>query len=354
MSLADIVAVVLFIAISAYAVLAGADFGAGFWDLTAGGAKKGRPMRALIEQSIGPVWETNHIWIIFALVLLWTCFAVVFGSIMSTLYVPLLLAAFGIILRGAAFAFRKEVVRVDEQRFFGAVFALSSIITPFFFGAIAGGIASGRVPVGNAAGNELTSWWNPTSVLGGVLAVVVCAFLAAVYLCDDARHSGDEQLTDSLRLRAIGAALVAGAVAIGGIFILREDAKVLYDDLTGRALVLIIVSVIAGLVTLAFLWDRRYAEARVSAALAVVMVVWAWGVALWPNMLEPRGGTGGITVEDAAGSNATLAVVVGVVAVGLVILVPALIYLFVLVNKGELVEETPLESPPPAADAATG
>lgn len=353
MILAEILAVVLFVAISAYAVLAGADFGAGFWDLTAGGAEKGRPTRALIERSIGPVWETNHIWIIFALVLLWTCFPEVFGSIMSTMYIPLLLAAFGIILRGSAFAFRKEVARVDEQRFFGAVFALSSVITPFFFGCIAGGIASGRVPVGNAAGDELTSWWNPTSILGGVLAVIVCAFLAAVYLCDDARESGDRRLTEGFRLRALGSGLVAGAVAIGGIFVLREDATNLYDDLTGRAMPLIIVSAAAGIATLYFLWDRRFAEARVSGALAVVMVVWGWGVAHWPNMLQPRGGTGGVTIDDAAAADATLAVVVGVVAVGLVILVPALVYLFVLVSKGELVEESPLESPP-VADPSGG
>ncbi len=350
MSLAEIVAVVLFVAISAYAVLAGADFGAGFWDLTAGGARKGRPMRGLIEHSIGPVWETNHVWIVFALVLLWTCFSIVFSSVMSTMYIPLLLAAFGIILRGSAFAFRKEVARVEEQRFFGVIFALSSVITPFFFGAVAGGIASGRVPVGNAAGNEITSWWNPTSVLGGSLAVVVCAFLAAVYLCDDAVHAGDDRLTDAFRMRALGAGVVAGGIAIGGIFILREDATSLFDGLTGRGMPLLIVSAVAGLATLALLWDRRYAEARVSAAVAVVLVVWGWGVGHWPKMLQPRDGAGGVTVDEAAAANATLTVVVGVVAVGLVILVPALVYLYVLVNKGELVEETPLESPPPASD----
>src|SRR4051812_6073524 len=181
----DVAAVILFAGVVAYAVLAGADFGAGFWDLTAGGAERGRRPRGLIDRSIGPVWEANHVWLIFCLVVLWTAFSSAFAAIMTTLFVPLGLAAFGIVLRGSGFAFRKVAVRTSAQRAAGATFAISSVVTPFFLGTIAGGIASGRVPSAGS-GDPLKSWLNPTSILGGTLAVVVCAYLAAVFLTSEA------------------------------------------------------------------------------------------------------------------------------------------------------------------------
>src|SRR5206468_2154452 len=161
------------------ALLGGADFGGGLWDLVAGGPERGARTRALIERSIGPVWEANHVWLIFFLVVTWTAFPRVFAAAASTLYIPLTAAAFGIILRGSGFAFRKTVREVSLKRLFGGAFALSSVITPFFIGAAAGAVASGRVPLGNAAGNLITSWLNPTSVLAGVLATGMCAYLAA-------------------------------------------------------------------------------------------------------------------------------------------------------------------------------
>src|SRR5690348_6763506 len=176
----------------AYAMFGGADFGAGFWDLTAGGAERGRRPRGLIDRSIGPVWEANHVWLIFCLVVLWTAFPGAFAAIMTTLYVPLGLAALGIVLRGSGFAFRKVSVRTADQRVNGVLFAVSSVVTPFFFGAVAGGIASGRVPT-SGGGDALSSWWNPTSVLGGAMAVVVCAYLAAVFLAAEARSSEERR-----------------------------------------------------------------------------------------------------------------------------------------------------------------
>ena len=142
------VAVVLFVAITAYAVFGGADFGAGFWDLIAGGAERGERPRALIDHSIGPVWEANHVWLIFSLVVLWTAFSEAFASITLTLFVPLTLAALGIVLRGSSFAFRKAVFRTRDRRNFGAAFAVSSVLVPYCMGAVAGAIASGRVPAG--------------------------------------------------------------------------------------------------------------------------------------------------------------------------------------------------------------
>src|SRR4051794_29286744 len=169
------VAVVLLLAVFAYAVFGGADFGAGFWDLTAGGTRRGERPRRVIERAIGPVWEANHVWLIFIFVILWTAFPEAYASITLTLFVPLTIAALGIVLRGASFAFRKSVFRNRDRRNFGAAFAVSSVIVPYCFGAVAGGIASGRVPAGGQAGDPVHSWINPASVLGGVLAVVAVA-----------------------------------------------------------------------------------------------------------------------------------------------------------------------------------
>jgi len=172
---ADVVALVLVLAVTIYAVMAGADFGAGFWDLVAGDARAGAESRALINRAIAPVWEVNHVWLVFILVVLWTAFPPAFGSIMTTLSIPISLAMLGIVLRGAGFAFRHEAERLSQQRLFGAVFAISSVVTPFFFGTVVGAIISGRVPVGNAAGNIVTSWLNPTSFFVGLLAVTTCS-----------------------------------------------------------------------------------------------------------------------------------------------------------------------------------
>ena len=144
--MSTITAVVLFFGVTVYAVFGGADFGAGFWDLIAGGAERGRRPRALIDHSIGPVWEANHVWLIFCLVVLWTGFSGAFQSIMLTLFVPLTLAALGIVLRGSGFAFRKSVVVMQQQRLYGATFALSSVLVPYCMGAVAGAIASGACP----------------------------------------------------------------------------------------------------------------------------------------------------------------------------------------------------------------
>jgi cytochrome d ubiquinol oxidase subunit II len=330
-SLPEVVAAVMFVGITLYALLAGADFGAGFWDLVAGGARRGAPTRALVERSIGPVWEANHVWLVFVLVVLWTGFPDAFAPIMSTLYVPLTLAAIGIILRGSAFAFRKVAGTVEVRRVFGATFASSSVLTPFFLGAVVGAVASGRVEPGETAGDVWSSWLNPTSMLGGVMAVVVCAFLAAVYLTADAHNAGDAALTEAFRVRALASGVAAGAVAAAGVFVLAADAPELFDGLTGRGAPLVAVSGVAGLTTLWLLRTRRFGWARVGAAVAVVAVVWGWGAGQYPYLLEPS-----LTIEQAAGARATLVAMLAVLGVGSVLLVPALVWMLVLVQRGEL------------------
>jgi cytochrome d ubiquinol oxidase subunit II len=255
----------------------------------------------------------------------------------STLHIPLFLAAVGIIFRGATFATRGAAGTARASPVIGALFVLSSILTPFFLGAAVGGIASGRVPVGNASGDAVTSWWNPTSVLVGCLAVATGAYLAAVYLAADARRLGDEDLAEAFRARALIAGLVTGAVALGGIAVLREDARPLYDDLlSGGGLGLVIVSAAAGVATLALVWRQRYGLARVSAALAVAAVIGGWAVAQSPDLLP-----GAITIEDAAAPHATLVAVVVSLCFGALVLVPSLALLFRLVLRGRLDKELP-------------
>ncbi len=334
MTLADACAAVMFVAIAVYALLAGADFGAGFWDLVAGGAERGRAPRALIEESIAPVWEANHVWLIFVLVTLWTAFPTAFAPIMSTLYIPLTLAAIGIILRGSAFAFRKASETLPLRRLFGVTFAFSSVLTPFMLGAVVGGIASGRVPAGEQTGDVLGSWLNLTSVLGGVMAVVVCAFLAAVYLTADAERRDRPEMVRAFRRRAIGSALVAGVVALAGVAVLNHDAPDLFHGLTHRGAPLIVLAAGAGVATLVLLGRSEYALARLSAALAVVAVLFGWAAGQYPYMLEP-----GLRISDAAGAHATLVAILVVLGAGAVVLVPALVWLFVLMQRGTLAGE---------------
>jgi cytochrome d ubiquinol oxidase subunit II len=230
------VAVVLLAAVVAYAVFGGADFGAGFWDLTAGGPERGARPRALIEHSIGPVWEANHVWLIFIFVVLWTSFPEAYASITLTLFVPLMIAALGIVLRGVSFAFRKVVVTTRNRRIFGAGFAASSVLVPYCMGAIAGGISSGRVPAGGQAGDPVNSWINPTSVVGGVLAVAAAAYLSAVYLVWDARRLNETDMAQYFRRRAVASAIVVAVIAAGGAVVLRADADYLFDGHLQRRL----------------------------------------------------------------------------------------------------------------------
>lgn len=328
MDAAQILLVVMWVGVTLYALLAGADFGGGIWDLVAGRSRAGMPQRRLIEHSIGPVWEANHVWLIFVIVVLWTGFPPVFAAVMSTLYIPLTLAALGIIARGAAFVFRKASTELWQQRLFGAAFATSSVLTPFFLGTVAGGIASGRVPPGLAAGDLVTSWLNPTSLLGGVLAVGVCAYLAAVYLCDDAGRAGLPGLAEGFRRRALFAGLGVGAVVLGGIAVVRWDAPRLFDGLAHRALLFVVAAAVLGLLSLALLWRRSYLSVRITAALAVTAVLWGWPLAQYPVMLPP-----GLTVEVAAADPAVLGATLVVLAVGALLVVPSMTWLLLLQRR---------------------
>lgn len=330
--MAEICAGIIMLGIAAYAVLGSADFGAGFWDLTAGGASRGERVRGMIQRSMAPVWEANHVWLIFVLVIVWTAFPVAFGSIFSTLYIPLFIAAIGIIFRGTAFALRGQAATINEARFLGALFASASVLIPFAFGAALGGIAGGRVEVGNAVGDPWSSWLNPTSALIGVIAVFTGAHLAAVYLAGDSVRMGSPELARSFRTRALLSGAASGAVAIGGLFVVRSDARLLFDGLTsGGGLAMVVLSAVAGITTIGLVWTERYGPARATAALAVIAIVVGWGLAQDPYLLPPS-----LTLDEAAAADATLEATVIVVGLGMLILGPSLWYLYRLVLTGRL------------------
>ena len=339
MTYADAVAVMLLVGVTMYAVFGGADFGAGFWSLLAGGGERGRRPRELIDWAIGPVWEANHVWLIFVLVVLWTGFSSAFEAVFSTLFIPLSLAALGIVLRGAGFAFHHSARRAGGRALAATIFGLSSVLTPFFLGTVVGAVAGGRVPVGNSAGDAVTSWLNPLSFLIGALFVATGAYLAAVFLVSDSRRAGAADLERYFSTRALVGAVVTGALAAAGLFALHRDARYIFDGLTGDGLPLVIVSLLAGIGVLVLLRANARRGARALAIGAVATVIWAWGVAQWPYLLPEN-----LTIDDAAAPSATMKGLVIVFGVAVLIVLPAIGLLFTLVQRN-LVEETSRPSP---------
>jgi cytochrome d ubiquinol oxidase subunit II len=340
-SSADAVAAVLWTGATMYAVFGGADFGAGLWSLVAGRGARGRRSRELVDWAIGPVWEANHVWLIFVLVVLWTGFPTAFEAIFSTAFIPLSLAALGIVLRGAGFAFHKTAKRFRGRALAERLFGAASLLTPFFMGTVVGAIAGGRIPTGNAAGDPVTSWLNPLSAVLGALFVATGAYLSAVFLVSDARRAGAPDLERAFRSRAVAAAVATGALAALGLVVLHADARFVFDGLTGPGLPLVIVSALCGGAVLVLLRRGVLRGARVMAAGAVAAVIWGWGIAQHPYLLPQK-----LTIAGAAAPSATLTTVLVVFGAAVILVLPALGLLFALVQRS-LVEETARPAPPP-------
>jgi cytochrome bd ubiquinol oxidase subunit II len=331
MHLYDLPLVFALIGLALYTVLGGADFGAGFWQLVAGKGERAEEIRDHAHHAMAPVWEANHVWLIFVLTVVWTAYPAAFGSVASTLSIPLFVAGIGIVMRGGAYALRAGTRTAGEQRRVDTVFAVSSILTPFALGTVIGALASERVRVGNPGGSLVTSWLNPTSLAIGVLAVASSAYTAAVFLSGDAARHRDDGLADRFRARALAAGLAAGAVAIAGLVVLHFDAERIFSRLTeGAALPALIVSLIAGVATLVLVRRRRYEPARYTAALAVAATIAGWAVAQNPVFLH------GLTIRQAAAGHDTLVAVVVAILAGALLLFPALALLFRLTLGGEL------------------
>ena len=341
MTEADAVAAVLWVGVTMYAVFGGADFGAGLWSLLARGGASGKRPRELIDWAIGPVWEANHVWLIFTLVVLWTGFPTAFESVFSTLFIPLSLAALGIVLRGAGFAFHHTARRFRGRVLAGRLFGLSSLLTPFFMGTVVGAVAGGRVPVGNAAGDSVTSWANPLSLVIGALFVATGAYLSAVFLVSDSRRADAADLEQYFAKRALLSGLVAGALAAAGLVVLHSHARFVFDGLTSDALPLVILSGLCGIAVLVLFHRGARRGTRPLAVGAVAAVVWGWGIAQHPYLLPET-----LKISAGAAPSATLTTILVVFGVAVVLVLPALGLLFTLAQRG-VVEET--EQPAPQA-----
>jgi cytochrome d ubiquinol oxidase subunit II len=331
-----------------YAILAGADFGAGIWQLLAGRGERGKRIREHAHHSMAPVWEANHVWLIFVLVVVWTGYPVAFASMASTLGIALTAAGLGIILRGVAYALRSASSGAAEVRAIDLLTAVGSVLAPFALAAAAGAIASQRVPVGNAAGDLWSSWLNPTSIMCGVLALLSSAYLAAVYLAADARREGDEEMVELFRTRALIVGSIAGVAAIAGGLVVRSDARWIFDRLVDTPAVLSVgLSLLAGGATLALVYRRRLGAARISAAVAVAAVVGGWALAQNPLLLP------GLSVHQAAAPDNVMTLLVVVILGGGLILFPSLALLFRLVLRGSFSAE-PTVTPGAVVPGPTG
>jgi cytochrome d ubiquinol oxidase subunit II len=334
---ADLIAVVLLLAVAAYACAGGTDYGAGFWDLTAGGAERGKRPRWLIDHAMAPVWEVNNVWLIFVLVIMWTGFPTLFQTVFSAMWLPLALAAMGLVLRGAGFAFRKPSRRLVDRRLYGAVFAVASVVTPFFLGTAVGGVASGRVAQGTEA--SANAWANPTSLMFGLVAIATTAFLGAVFLTGDARRFDAPDLVGYFRARALGGLAVVTVLAVITGFVTHEDSPHVWHGLThGLGLFFVVVAGAAALVTALLLLRTPGTWVRLAAVGVVASAVIAWGMAQRPYLVPTS-----LTVADAAGSPATLTWLAIVTLVALLLVVPAVVLLYWLDTHGELQELTEAE-----------
>ncbi|HUE28187.1 MAG TPA: cytochrome d ubiquinol oxidase subunit II [Solirubrobacteraceae bacterium] len=331
---AEIVAAILFAVLTLYAVLGGADFGGGLWDLLAGGDERGRAPRRLIDEAITPVWEANHVWLVFALVIFWTAFPTAFADVMTTLALPLWLAVFGVVLRGAGFAFRKEVEGLPSELLLGATFAFSSLLTPFFMGTVVGAVATGRVPL-HAQHTSLGAWTNPTSLVIGALFVAVCAYLAAVYLVVETVRRDEHRHEGYFRRRAALASVVAGALSLAALAELHHSNHTLYRHLTGRALPLVLLAAVCGAVVLVLIGLGRSRGLRPLAALGVAAIVWGWGVAQNPTLLP---GTG-LTLANGSAPHGSLVALIAVSIAAFLLVGPSFLVLFRLHGRQLLQSE---------------
>ena len=332
LTLPDLLAALLALSLNAYVLFGGADFGGGVWDLLASGPRRAR-QREVISHAIGPIWEANHVWLILAIVLTFTCFPPVFARLGIVLHIPLTLMLVGIVLRGSAFTFRSYDTEHDaNQRRWGRVFASASAVTPVLLGICIGAVASGRVggPLeGDFVQRFVAPWANPFALAVGVLTLALFAFLAAVFLT---LESHDRELCEDFRRRALGAGLaVFVTAALALLLALTGDAPLIVEGLlaSGWALPLHLLTGAAAIGALAAVYYRRYRVARLAAGLQVSLIVWGWALSQYPYLLPP-----GFTVHSAAAPAVTLRLVAWALAAGAVVLLPSLWYLFRVFKAG--------------------
>ncbi len=321
MPLEDLVAAAGLFGVVLYGVLGGADFGGGVWDLFAGGPRRDE-QRAAIAHAMGPVWEANHVWLIFVIVLVFTAFPPAFAVLSVGLFGVFHLVLLGIILRGAAFVFRGSQVADGEAGLWSTVFGVASVITPMLLGMAIGAVSEGsfRVHDGQVRIEGLMPWLAPVSLVIGALAVALCAYLAAVYLTVETK--GD--LQEDFRWRALLAGTVVVGLAVLALPLLYVETPHLWQGLLGvRAAPILVTGAAAALLSGWALLRRRFRLARAAAVAQGALLLLGWGLAQYPYLIYPD-----VTLHDVAAPQPTLRFLLYAIAAGMALLVPSLWLLF--------------------------
>jgi cytochrome d ubiquinol oxidase subunit II len=331
MTAVDAMLVVIVLSLTAYTLLAGADFGGGFWDLVARG-RRADGQRALISASLGPVWEANHVWLIFVIVSLFSAFPAAFGPIATSLELPLALALVGIVLRGAAYVYRAYGGGAAlPDHWWGRIFAGASVLTPFMLGVSGASLATGRLGPHSSPTQPFESVFGLTA---GVLAVVVTAFLAAVYLCHNAmQHPSTVDLVPIFRRKAMGAAVSAGIVVLVMLPAFYHDAPAVSARFTDRSIPFAALSAVFGVGSLLVLWRKHYVVARATAALAVAGVLGAWVSAQYPDLM-----VGAYTAAQAAAAPQSVDAMLIAMTLGMAMILPSF-YLLLRVFSSPAIED---------------
>jgi cytochrome bd ubiquinol oxidase subunit II len=317
------VAGILWLAVVAYATLGGADFGGGVWDLFARGPRATDQRRA-VSKAMGPVWEANHVWLIFMITGVFTGFPTAFAALAIGLYVPFSLVLLGIVMRGAAFAFRAHAAGGPARQRWGVVFGAASIITPFLLGACAGAVATGQaVPQRITPNDLLLPWTTPFALVCGALALSICAGLAAAYLTVEQVQAGRHDLAEDFRRRALAAGAVTLVLVLLALPLTNSTAPALWRGLTGRGLPLAVLALVMALIAGIAMLRRRYVLARTVIVAQVAAILLAWAVAQAPYLIPPR-----ITIEGSASPPQVMEGMLITYAVGALFLFPSLGFLF--------------------------
>lgn len=326
MSLALLALCILWVALIAYAVLGGADFGAGIWDLFAVGKQRHRH-RQLINQALGPVWEANHVWLIFLIVGLFTVFPSAFAVFTVALFVPLTVALIGIVLRGAAFIFRTYELDASSPGadVWSRIFSTTSLLTPFFLGTSAAAVASGQLeaPSGIVQTNPGSAWLSPFALTIGTMAVALCATLAATYLTQEAYQRAESDLVQIYRRRALFMGAITAILGALGLLLSPSEAPQLWAGMFARALPVVIATMLIGLATCALLYWRRYNLARWMVVLEAAFMLGSWGLSQYPYLIPPQ-----VTIDNAANDPSVILALLISMGVGMALLLPSLYYLF--------------------------
>lgn len=342
MSLELIIAGALLIALTVYLLTGGADYGAGVWYLFARGARAGAH-RALIEQALAPIWETNHVWLILVLVLLFTAFPPAFTAIVTTLHIPLTLLLVGIVMRGAAFAFRYADVPFGKLHAqWEWLFAFASLLTPFWLGVVIGTTASGLPAAsGGFVATFISPWLQVFPFSVGLFTVVLVSYVAAAYL---AVEVADERLQEDFRWRAIAAGLAASLLEETVLLASRHGAPIIWDALTGTVwgAAVQFATAAAGLAAIVCLWQRRFRWARLCVVGQVTLTLWAWAFAQFPYLVPPH-----LTISTAAAPAPTLRWLLLALGAGAVVLFPSLWYLFRVFKQRAVFGH---DDPPPSGE----